>query len=78
MLHKYIITLLILIPGLAHAHAGHGHIDSHSIWHQLMEWEHGSLMVAVLVVLFIAGVSHLMSRRKAVKVKRRTDVNHDR
>lgn len=66
MLHKCLITLLLLVPGVAYAHAGHGHIDSRSIWHALMEWEHSGLLLAAVIVLLPAVITwRIIARRTA-------------
>jgi len=49
---KYLFPLLLLLtPSITMSHSGHGHIDSASIWHWLLEFDHmGWLLVAGLVL----------------------------
>jgi len=49
---KYLFTMLVLLtPSITMAHSGHGHIESASIWHWLLEFNHmGWLLVAALVL----------------------------
>jgi len=49
---KYLFTMLVLLtPSITMAHSGHVHIESASIWHWLLEFNHmGWLLVAALVL----------------------------
>jgi len=49
---KYLFTMLVLLtPSITMAHSGHGHIESASIWHWLLDFDHmGWLLVAGLVL----------------------------
>lgn len=73
MLHKYLIALLFLVPGVAHAHAGHGHIDSHSILHDLLEWEHSGLLLAAVIVLLLAAITWRIVAHRAAKTAVKED-----
>jgi len=51
---KLFITLTALLtPSLALAHSGHGHVDTTSIWHWLLEFDHIGWIVPAAIVLML-------------------------
>ncbi|NWF38713.1 hypothetical protein F3F96_06155 [Mariprofundus sp. NF] len=51
---KLTVALFALItPSLALAHSGHGHVDTASIWHWLLEFDHIGWIVPAAIVLML-------------------------
>jgi len=51
---KLFITLTALLtPSLTLAHSGHGHVDTASIWHWLLEFDHIGWIVPAAIVLML-------------------------
>lgn len=62
---KSLISIIVMFtPSLALAHSGHGHIESASIWHLLLEIDHiGWVIPAVVVLLTVTGI-RILSRNR--------------
>ncbi|PIQ40553.1 MAG: hypothetical protein COW58_05225 [Thalassolituus sp. CG17_big_fil_post_rev_8_21_14_2_50_53_8] len=54
----------ILLPTFALAHSGHGHIETTSIWHWLLEFDHIGWVVPVIVVLLMFVGNRLLRRNR--------------
>lgn len=53
MLRQIAFITACLMPASLWAHEGHGHIETASIWHWLLEFEHSGWLLPGLVVLFV-------------------------
>ena len=58
-MYKLLMTIIaMLLPSMALAHSGHGHVESSSIWHWLLEFDH----IGWVAVLFLAGTGLIAKR----------------
>jgi len=64
MYRTLVAFIATLAPSAALAHSGHGHIESASIWHWLLEFDHIGWVVPAVVVLVVMLRSGFISRGK--------------
>jgi len=65
IMYRTLVALIAtLAPSAALAHSGHGHIESASIWHWLLEFDHIGWVVPVIVVLLMFVGNRLLRRNR--------------
>lgn len=64
MYRTLVAFIATLAPSAALAHSGHGHIESASIWHWLLEFDHIGWVVPAVVVLFFAVKSGFFNKNR--------------
>ncbi|OIO68896.1 MAG: hypothetical protein AUJ57_09725 [Zetaproteobacteria bacterium CG1_02_53_45] len=64
MYRTLVALIATLAPSAALAHSGHGHIESDSIWHWLLEFDHIGWVVPAVVVLVFAVRSGFFNKNR--------------
>ncbi|GAV19215.1 hypothetical protein MMIC_P0144 [Mariprofundus micogutta] len=64
MFKLFVAIIITLIPSIALAHSGHGHIEAASIWHWLFEFDHIGWLVPIMIALIVSLRMGVLNRHK--------------